>query len=220
MVEKEGKDSIFYDVNNSASETSQYNSNNQYDSSNSDKVDEASNFEVNLTRENETASSQIKEDVGNVTDSNISREDALKENHKDDHTKIFAKLVYWVALFAAIIGNFIATVVLVPFIIMLESKLILYLIIMVLGVVFGALFSFLLLDLSKLDKNNHVVSGAVIPALALINVYIMVEISKVVGTMLDMDINRNSITISIIYVCMFVLPYALGTAYKSYLKSK
>jgi hypothetical protein len=146
----------------------------------------------------------------------IEREYESERNKRDDSSSVIAGIVYWISLFAAIIGNFIISVILIPFLLMLENKLSLYIVVMVMGLVFGALFNFLLTDIHRLDYRHHVISGAVIPALAVINVYIMVEVSKTVGTIISVTVNQNAFVISIIYVAMFIVPYILTMILRNY----
>lgn len=155
--------------------------------------------------------SQSKEKVDSVT-----YQKEIEKNKKDDVVNKAASIVYWISLFAAIIGNFISSVILIPFILMLQSKVTLYLVVMIMGLVFGALFNFLLNDIQKLDPTHHVVGGAVIPALAVINVYIMVEIATTLGTFMDISVDQSGIIISILYVAMFIVPYMLGMVGKRY----
>ncbi|MFA6089518.1 MAG: hypothetical protein WC755_06655 [Candidatus Woesearchaeota archaeon] len=146
----------------------------------------------------------------------VSQSYDLEKNKREQSVSMIGSIVYWISLFAAIIGNFITSVILIPFMIMIQSQITLYIIIMVMGLVFGALFNFLLTDLQKLDTSHHVMSGAVIPALAVINVYIMVEVSKVFGTSISVPVNQNAFVIALLYVSMFIVPYIVSTVAKHY----
>lgn len=146
----------------------------------------------------------------------LSYEEAMEQNRREDVVRKSARIIYWVSLFAAILGNFISSVILIPFIVMLEVKLTLYAVVMILGLVFGALFNFLLKDIQRLDPTHHVITGAVIPALAVINVYIMVEVAKTVGTALSINVNQSEIFIAVLYVSMFTIPYFVGILFRQY----
>ena len=159
--------------------------------------------------------SNVLKQQANVQD-RLDYERAMEQNRKEDVVTKSARIIYWVSLFAAIVGNFISSVILVPFIVMLETRLTLYSVVMILGLVFGALFNFLLNDIQRLDPTHQVVSGAVIPALAVINVYIMVEVAKTVGTALEINVNQSAVIISILYVSMFTIPYFLGMVFRHY----
>lgn len=158
-------------------------------------------------------SSQIS-DIGALGP--IEKQYEYERNRRDDSVSQIAGIIYWISLVTAIIGNFIISVILIPFLLMLENRLTLYIIVMIMGLVFGALFNFLLSDIQRLDYRHHVISGAVIPALAVINVYIMVEVSKAVGNAISVTVNQNAFVISIIYVAMFIVPYILAMILKNY----
>jgi hypothetical protein len=146
----------------------------------------------------------------------IERQYEFERNNKEDVASSVAGIIFWISLLAAIVGNFIITVILVPFLVMLEDKVTLYIIVMIMGIVFGALFNFLLSDIEHLDHHHHVMTGVVIPVLAVINVYIMVNVSKAVGTIISVTVNQNALVIAIIYVAMFIVPYIINSILKNY----
>ena len=146
----------------------------------------------------------------------IERQYEFERNTKEDVASSVAGVIYWISLLAAMVGNFIITVILVPFLVMLQDKVTLYIIVMIMGIVFGALFNFLLSDIERLDHHHHVMTGVVIPVLAVINVYIMVNVSKAVGTIISVTVNQNALVISIIYVAMFIVPYIINSILKNY----
>lgn len=146
----------------------------------------------------------------------IEREYEYERNRKEASVSTVAGIIYWVSLVAAIMGNFIISVILVPFLVMLDDQVTLYIIVMIMGLVFGALFNFLLTDIERLDENHHVMTGVVIPVLAVINVYIMVNVSKTIGTIISITVNQNALVISIIYVAMFMVPYIINAILKNY----
>jgi len=146
----------------------------------------------------------------------IERQYEYEKNRKEDSSSSVAGVIYWISLLAAIVGNFIISVILVPFLVMLEDRVTLYIIVMIMGIVFGALFNFLLSDIERLDERHHVMTGVVIPVLAVINVYIMVNVSKTVGTFISVTVNQNALVIAIIYVAMFIVPYIITAILKNY----
>lgn len=125
-------------------------------------------------------------------------------------------LIYWIALLMAIIGNFIVSVILIPFFLVLQG-IVLYAIIILLGLVFGALFSLLLGDIEKASSQKNMVIGWLfIPAIAAINIYVVANISNELKEILIKSaIIQNPLTISITYVAAFILPYVATQAYLS-----
>lgn len=122
-------------------------------------------------------------------------------------------LVYWTALLVAIIGNIILSVVLIPFMIVLKGP-ILYLMVAVLALMFGTLFNILLRDIESIDREHHVIASVFIPALALVNIYVVVSITGPIKTFLTgSPLVDNPWGLSIVYVVAFVLPYILNKIY-------
>ena len=126
------------------------------------------------------------------------------------------KIVYWFALILAIVGNIILSVVLIPFLLALKN-IHLYPVIIVIAFSFGLLFSILLRDIDGLDKRHHVIAGIFLPCLALINVYVMVNLANYLDKALKTTTTPHSpILISIIYVAFFILPYIFNLLTKKY----
>jgi len=129
------------------------------------------------------------------------------KKHKPKITIILDKLVYWVALILAVIGNIILSVVLIPFLLVLNN-IQLYIFVVILASSFGLLFSQLLKDIEGLDKKHHIIAGIFIPALALINVYVMVNLANHLDKIFKLSKGlHNPILISIVYVVFFIFPY-------------
>lgn len=135
----------------------------------------------------------------------MQRFEAASENR---HKKLNV-ILYWSVLFIAIIGNFILSVVLIPFMLVLSNYQ-LYFIIMIIAVAFGLLFNLIIRDIEYLDRKHHVIAGIFIPTIAIINVSIMVNVSNNLMRLSKINnVPQNPIAISIIYVVFFVLPYMI-----------
>ncbi len=138
------------------------------------------------------------------------------KKHKPKITLILDKLVYWVALVLAIVGNIILSVVLIPFLLVLTS-IQLYIFVVVLAGSFGLLFSQLLKDIEGLDTRHHVIAGIFIPCLALINIYVMVNLANYLDKVFKLSkLDHNPVLISIVYVVFFILPYFFRLIARNY----
>ena len=108
---------------------------------------------------------------------------------KEDPGKIyFAKkmnpVVYWLTLIIAIVANMVISVVLIPFMLAVNSAAGLYSIVALLAVAFGFFFNLLLTDIENVDPKHHVIAGIFIPALAIINITIVINITSVLDNVL------------------------------------
>ncbi|MBW2997204.1 hypothetical protein KY349_02580 [Candidatus Woesearchaeota archaeon] len=115
-------------------------------------------------------------------------------------------IIYWVGLVVAIIGNLLLAVTLIPFLMILNS-IQLYIILGIVGFVFGGLFNVILKDIEQVDQTHHVVAGIFIPAIALITVYIMTTVANRFNEVINNPNPHNAIILSIIYLVCFSAPY-------------
>lgn len=116
--------------------------------------------------------------------------------------------LYWVLLFIAIVGNFIISVILVPFLLILEGFS-LYFSLFFIGASFGWIFSFILHSLAH--KHQHIVALIFIPALALINVGIFAILSNnLIGILNLTTPPHNPFLIGAVYVLGYVLPDSIS----------
>ena len=118
--------------------------------------------------------------------------------------------LYWVLLFIAIIGNFIISVVLVPFLLAFKGTP-LYFTLFFVGITFGWMFSFILHNLEQLKSNQHILASVFIPALALINVGIFAILSNKLIILLKLSTPpHNPLLIGAAYVFGYVIPEAVS----------
>ena len=117
--------------------------------------------------------------------------------------------LYWFLLLIAIVGNFILSVVLVPFLLVLKGAS-LYFTLLFVGASFGFVFSFILHSIESLRKSQHVIAGVFIPALALINVGIFAILSNKLILLLKLATPpHNPFLIGAVYVLGYVIPGAV-----------
>ena len=81
-------------------------------------------------------------------------------------SKNINSILYWTLLIIAIIGNFLVSVVLVPFLLILKGPS-LYFCLFFLGLSFGYLFSFVLRSIERINPKQHILANVFIPSLAL-----------------------------------------------------
>ena len=127
-------------------------------------------------------------------------------------------VLYWSALIICIIGNFLIAVALIPFLLVLSS-IQLYVVIAVLAISFGAMFNLLINTIEALDPAHHVIAGVFIPALAVITIFVMVNVANRISFVLQNPIHQNPVFVSIIYVVAFILPYGY-TKFQEFLSQR
>ncbi|MFH1063968.1 MAG: hypothetical protein V1729_02725 [Candidatus Woesearchaeota archaeon] len=136
--------------------------------------------------------------------------DILYSEEKIEKHSHFAKashpIIYWIGLIVAIIGNLILSVTLIPFLMILNEGH-LYIILGIVGGVFGALFNVILKDIEQVDESHHVVAGVFIPAIAVVTVYFMVGVANKFNTLIQSENIHSELVLSIVYVVCFSAPY-------------
>ncbi|MEM4239737.1 MAG: hypothetical protein QXM31_01355 [Candidatus Woesearchaeota archaeon] len=132
---------------------------------------------------------------------------AHAQEYKSASMKFLEQSAFWVALLIAIFGNFVVSVVLVPFLLLLKGAA-LYATVFAVGVSFGLIFNVLIHYIEELGEGQHIIAGAFIPALALINIYIIAYLSNRLEILMQLATPAHSpLGVSIAYVIAFVLPY-------------
>jgi len=140
---------------------------------------------------------------------------ALSIMHSDDgkgrrimFVRKMNPILYWTALIVAIIGNFIISIALIPILLVLSNYQ-LYLVIAVLAVSFGAMFNLLIHTIEYVDPTHHIIAGIFIPSVALITIFIMVNIATKIGNVIQNPIHENPFIIGLFYVFFFMIPYSI-----------
>lgn len=127
---------------------------------------------------------------------------------KTPESRFLEKRVYWILLFAIVAANFAISVALIP-VLMALSGAMLYLIIIMLGIVFGLLFELVIRGIEHLEKRHHILLAILIPLIALANVFVISKISNDLAGTLQLTNFQNPVLISITYAASFVLPYII-----------
>ena len=132
-------------------------------------------------------------------------EDILdKEKEYDVH---FSKIVFWSALIVIIFANLIVSLVLIPFLIVLNKWVLFVTIIMLAGTV-GFLYNLLINDIGHLQRRHHILAAIIIPILTLANMITMVLVSNRFIRDLNVDnVQHNPWVIAIVFAVAFIIPY-------------
>ena len=133
---------------------------------------------------------------------NNAKENKLSEN------SFLEKRIYWILLFVIIAANFAISIALVP-VLMVLNGFKLYLVIVVLGVVFGLLFELVIRSIEHLETKHHVALAIMIPAIALINILVVARISNRLIQQLGLNNLHSALFVGLVYAFSFVIPYRM-----------
>ena len=129
---------------------------------------------------------------------------------KSDAILLIDKVAYWSGLLLAIVGNFVISILLIPFLILLKSFY-LYIALVFLGIAFGWVFSLLIRDIEQIKSGQHIIAWIFIPAIAIINVYMLTNISNHIARLMDIASGIHAASlVSLVYVFSFMFPYMIS----------
>jgi len=126
---------------------------------------------------------------------------------KSEFIKVLDAALYWILLAVAILANFIVSIVLVPFLLVLTGGL-LYGALFFLGLVFGTMLDVVVRETEFLQRQRYVMAEILIPAVALINIYMITKLSNSLATKLALPGSENRpVVVALVYVVAFILPH-------------
>lgn len=116
------------------------------------------------------------------------------------------RMVFWGALLLLIFGNMLISVVLIPFM-LISPPILLYPGLFIIGVTFGSLYTLVIHDIGKIEDTPKIMPELFIPAIALINVYIITVLSNQLALILNLKPGVHApIFVAVAYVSGFVVP--------------
>ena len=141
----------------------------------------------------------------------ISRAVKIIQNAKRNKTKenlFLEKRIYWILLMVIIVANFSISIAFIPMLIAFKGIL-LYFLIIILGITFGLLFELVIRSIEHFERKQHIILAFLIPLTALINAFIISNISNNLNKDIGINNFHNPFAIGIIYAASFVLPYII-----------
>jgi len=130
-------------------------------------------------------------------------------------TKELDQILYWTTLLLLIMANFFMTIVIIPFL-LFSPSFHFYLIIGILGLVFGYVFSLLINNIENLGAHHHLIAVLFIPGFAVINLIILSTSMGSIAAIFGRELTVEPLTVSFLYVVFFVGPYAVSLIKKKY----
>lgn len=117
-------------------------------------------------------------------------------------------IVYWTTLLVLATANLFAAIMMAPLLLLAESVHI-YLIIAIMAMLFGYVFSILVTRIENLDIHHHVLAVLLIPAFALISLIAISSSTEGIAALLGIESDKNPLVIRVFYTAFFVLPHIL-----------
>lgn len=129
------------------------------------------------------------------------------QNEKTEVVRYMDRVVYWTLLFFVLIGNFILSIITIPFIVFAPAVF-LFPMVFVISFTFGALYDLVLYDINKIEGAKQFLPQILLPALALINSYISLNLAHTLADKIGVvQIPSTDTFMPIIYVIGFMAPF-------------
>lgn len=131
------------------------------------------------------------------------------ENEKSVFSSVLEKVVFWIALFVCVLGNFFISVALIPILLLIKGS---YFLVMlsVVGMTAGILFELVVCVLENIERKHYIISGIFVPFLALINIFLVSSLSNNFSSLMHVSAGvHNPFVVSIVYVVSFLVPYVV-----------
>jgi len=140
-------------------------------------------------------------------------ESILDQAAKKTKTKKIDLFVYWTALIISVVMNIVVSGVIIPLLFMVQG-LALYALVFIIALLFGWIFYLLIKDIENMEVHHHIIAGLFIPAIALVNVFVIVNLTnKIIQTnmpkLLYIQLS-HPLQISIVYAIGFTIPYLIS----------
>lgn len=127
-------------------------------------------------------------------------------DEESKHEIHYAQIIFWSALLVIVIGNFVVSLVLIPFLLVLNSY-VLFSLVIILGGTIGFLYNFLIRDIGHLQRKHHIIAGIIIPLVAVFNLGVIVYATNSFISKLDVVNQHNPWMISVVFAVAILLPY-------------
>lgn len=136
--------------------------------------------------------------------------EAKRRDYDREHYVVYAKdssrVLYWLALLALVVFNFLIFLLLVPLAIFLDSFQ-RHAVAAAVGLVFGLVFNFLVIDIEHLEPRHHLTAALLIPIVAALNLFIMTSLTNIFRGIWELPQAGGALTESAAYAALFLAPY-------------
>jgi hypothetical protein len=121
--------------------------------------------------------------------------------------------VYWTALIISIVLNIVVSGIILPLMFMIHGLALIGLVLAI-ALFFGWIFYILVKDIENMEAHHYIIAGIFIPAVALVNVFVIVNIgNRIIQLNIPQLLNiplSNPLQLSVVYAMGFTVPYLLS----------
>ena len=132
-----------------------------------------------------------------------------RKKKKHPAHKMRATFVFWSSIVVVVCANLLVSSILVPFLTILNS-LFFDIVTLLIALVIGIMYAFLLLDVAHLEKSHRLFAGLFVPIVAIVNALLLwnVVVDYVVQSG-GLVTRQNPWMIAVLYGAVFAVPYLM-----------
>lgn len=117
------------------------------------------------------------------------------------------RMVFWINLVLALAGNFVVSVVMIPFMLFVPWMY-LYPALLVVGLTFGALYNMIVFDIERIEDAPKIFVGPFLLGIALINIFIITTLNNLLATRIGFVKGLHApLLVALVYTVGFMGPY-------------
>ena len=124
------------------------------------------------------------------------------------------KMMFWSMLILILLGNILVAIVLVPFLVFMNSWS-LYIVVGVVALITGIFYSFLINDVGYLEFRHHLTASLLLPIITLgIVITSIFSANELIKNLNIPNSTHDFFVVSILFIVIFMLPYLLSLFFK------
>ncbi len=132
------------------------------------------------------------------------------ESKKSSLVKGFDSFIFWIVLAVAVFENIVLPVALIP-LIALTPFWLYYPVAVILAVIFGYFFVFLIGDLDNIKRSHHIFSFVIITIVAVLNVYFSTHYANhIIVSIGEKNSPESPLLLALVFTLSFFIPYIIA----------
>ena len=122
-----------------------------------------------------------------------------------------SEFMYHISLLLLLLTNFVTVFLLLPVFLFLKGFE-LYVVLALFSVFMGIIFNYLLHEIHHFGEKHHVIISILVPAMALFDMVLLIRAIDKLDLLFNLHLNYNPVTIVLVFIIMFLVPYAVDLA--------
>ena len=133
---------------------------------------------------------------------------------KEDTSAVKTQIMlYWMIIFAMVFITLLVSFWLIPFFVVFQGWIV-FLVLFILGLSFGAMFNNLIIHLEHLNRKHYILAGMLIPIVAIASLFIITKAAAYAAAKINLPARQSPLEVSAVYLIGFLLPYIYGLLYQ------